>query len=110
MLAALPSLSGCILPLAAAGAGAAGGYATLGQERSASDQVKDVTIRSLVSQSWDQYSPDLPHNLDATVYEGRGLITGRLANAQLRQQAVQSAWKAYRGKGVCDAIVVGPET
>jgi len=110
MLAALPSLSGCILPLAAAGAGAAGGYATLGQERSASDQLKDVTIRSLVSQSWDQYSPDLPHNLDATVYEGRVLITGRLANEQLRQEAVQRAWKVDGVKEVYDEIEVGPET
>ena len=110
MLAALPLLSGCILPLAAAGAGAAGGYATLGQERSASDQVKDVTIRSLVSQSWDQYSPDLPHNLDATVYEGRVLITGRLANEQLRQEAVQRAWKVDGVKEVYDEIEVGPET
>src|SRR6266446_252779 len=109
MLAALPSLCGCILPLAAAG-GAAGGYASLGQERSPADQVKDVTIRSLVSQSWDQYSPDLPHNLDATVYEGRVLITGRLANEQLRQEAVQRAWKEDGVKEVYDEIEVGPET
>jgi osmotically-inducible protein OsmY len=110
MLATAPALSGCFLPLAAAGAGAAGGYATLGQERSASDQVKDVEIRSLVSQSWDQYSPDLPHKLDATVYEGRVLITGRLANEQLRQEAVQRAWKVEGVKEVYDEIEVGPET
>jgi len=109
MLAALPSLSGCFLPLAAAGAGAAGGYATLGQERSAGDQL-NVEIRSLVSQSWDQYSPDLPHNLDATVYQGRVLITGRLANEQLRQEAVQRAWKVDGVKEVYDEIEVGPET
>src|SRR5260221_4803923 len=110
MLAAFPSLSVCFLPLAAAGAGAAGVYATLGQERSAGDQLKDVEIRSLVSQSWDQYSPDLPHNLDATVYQGRVLITGRLANEQLRQEAVQRAWKVDGVKEVYDEIEVGPET
>src|SRR5258708_18668405 len=110
MLAALPSFSGCCVELAAAGAGAAGGYATLGQERSAGDQLKDVEIRSLVSQSWDQYSPDLPHNLDATVYQGRVLITGRLANEQLRQEAVQRAWKVDGVKEVYDEIEVGPET
>lgn len=108
MLGALPVLSGCIL--AAAGAGAAGGYATLAQERSPADQVKDVTIRSLVSQSWEQYSPDMPHNLDATVYEGRVLITGRLANEQMRQEAVQRAWKVDGVKEVYDEIEVGPET
>src|SRR5258708_16316165 len=104
MLAALPSFSGCFLPLAAAGAGAAGGYATLGQERSAGDQLKDVEIRSLVSQSWDQYSPDLPHNLDATVYQGRVLITGRLANQQLRPEAVQPACTVDASTQVYDHI------
>jgi osmotically-inducible protein OsmY len=108
MLATLPLLTGC--PIVAVGAGAAGGYATLAQERSASDQFKDLTIRSLVSKSWDEYSPDLPHNLDATVYEGRVLITGRLANEQLRQEAIQRAWKVDGVKEVYDEIGVGPET
>lgn len=108
ILAALPVLSGCIL--VAAGAGAAGGYATLAQERSASDQIRDTTIRSLVSQSWDQYSPDLPHNLDATVYNGEVLITGRVANEQIRQEAVQRTWKVEGVKKVDDEIVVGPDT
>ena len=108
MLGALPALSGCIL--AAAGAGAAGGYATLAQERSASDQIRDTTIRSLVSQSWDQYNPDLPHNLDATVYLGEVLITGRVANEQIHQEAVQRAWKVDGVKNVYDQIEVGPDT
>jgi osmotically-inducible protein OsmY len=109
MLGALPALSGCLLPLAAAG-GAAGGYATLGQERSPSDQLKDTEIRALISKSWDDYNPDMPHNLDATVYEGRVLLTGRLANEQLRQEAVQRAWKVNGVKEVYDEIEVGPET
>jgi osmotically-inducible protein OsmY len=108
VLGALPALSGCIL--AAAGAGAAGGYATLAQERSASDQLKDTSIRALVSKSWDEYSPDMPHNLDAIVYEGRVLITGRLANDQLRQEAVQRTWKVDGVKEVYNEIEVGPET
>ena len=108
MLGVLPALSGCIL--AAAGAGAAGGYATLAQERSASDQLKDTSIRALVSKSWDEYSPDMPHNLDAIVYEGRVLITGRLANDQLRQEAVQRTWKVDGVKEVYNEIEVGPET
>jgi len=110
LLALAPSLTGCLLPLAAAGAGAAGGYATLGQERSAADQVKDVTIRSQVSKSWDEYSPDLPHKLDALVYEGRVLVTGRVDNEQLRQEAVQRTWKVDGVKDVYDEIEVGPDT
>ncbi len=108
MLAALPALSGCIL--VAGGAGAAGGSATLSPERSAADQIKDTTIRSLVSQSWDQYNPDMPHNLDAIVYDGRVLITGRLPNEQMRQEAVQRTWKVEGVKEVYDEIEVGPET
>jgi osmotically-inducible protein OsmY len=108
MLTALPSLSGCIL--AAAGAGAGAGYATLAQERTASDQFKDTTIRSLVSQSWDKYNPELPHNLDANVYEGRVLITGRVTDEQTRQEAVQRAWKVDGVKEVYDEIEVGPDT
>ncbi len=109
MLAALPSLTGCILPLAV-GAGAAGGYATLGQERSAGDQFKDTAIRSLVSQSWDQYNPELAHDLDATVYEGRALLTGRVPREDWRQEAVQRTWKVDGVKEVYDEIEVGPDT
>ena len=109
MIATLPFLTGCPL-LVVGAASAGGGYATLGQERSAQDQVRDVATRSLVSQSWNEYSPDLPHNLDANVYEGRVLITGRLANEQLRQEAVQRAWKVEGVKEVYDEIEVGPDT
>jgi hypothetical protein len=52
----------------------------------------------------------MPHDLDATVYEGRVLITGRLANEQMRQEAVQRTWKVEGVKEVYDEIEVGPET
>ena len=61
MIATLPPQGCPLLVVGAASAG--GGYATLGQERSAQDQVSDVATRSLVSQSWNEFSPDLPHNL-----------------------------------------------
>lgn len=108
LLAALPSLTGCIL--AAAGAGAASGYATLAQERSPGDQIKDTTIRSLASQSWDKYNPELAHDLDATVYEGRVLLTGRVPTEEWRQEAVQRTWKVDGVKEVYDEIEVGPDT
>ena len=106
--AASAALSGCIL--AAAGAGAAGGYAVLGQERAPGQQVDDTVIRTLVSQSWDQFKPDLAHDLDATVYQGRVLITGRVPSQDWRQEAVQRAWKVDGVKEVYDEIEVGPET
>ncbi len=108
LLAALPALSGCIL--VAAGAGAAGGYATLGQERSVSDQAKDAAIGAQISASWDQYSPELAHDLTATVYEGRVLITGRVPKQEWQQEAVQRAWKIEGVKEVYNEIEVGPDT
>jgi osmotically-inducible protein OsmY len=106
--AASAALSGCIL--AAAGAGAAGGYAMLAQERAPGAQINDTVIRSLVSQSWDQFNPDLAHDLDATVYEGRVLITGRVPSEEWRQEAVQRSWKVDGVKEVYDEIEVGPDT
>ena len=108
MLAVLPALSGCIV--AAAGAGAAGGYSVLGQEESAGDQLKDKTIAAQVSQSWDQYSHDLAHDLAVTVYQSRVLITGRVPNEQMRQEAVQRTWKVDGVKEVYDEVEVGPDT
>lgn len=108
MLAALPSLTGCIL--AAAGAGAASGYATLAQERTPADQLKDTAIRSLVSQSWDQYNPELAHDLDATVYEGRVLLTGRVPSEEWRGEAVKRTHQVDGVKEVYDEIEVGPDT
>ena len=102
------ALSGCIL--AAAGAGAASGYAVLAQERAPGQQVNDTVIRTLVSQSWDQFKPDLAHDLDATVYEGRVLITGRVPSQEWRQEAMQRSWKVDGVKEVYDEIEVGPET
>ena len=108
MLAALPSLGGCIL--FAAGAGAGAGYATFAQERSPGDQLKDTTIGALVNQSWNQFNPALPDDLTATVYEGRVLVTGRVPNDQWRAEAVQRTWKVENVKEVYDEIEVGPET
>ena len=102
------SLSGCIL--AAAGAGAAGGYSVLGQERAPGQQIDDTVVRTLVSQSWDQFNPDLAHDLDATVYQGRVLVTGRVPSAEWRQEAVQRCWKVDGVKEVYDEVEVGPET
>lgn len=108
LLAAIPALNGCIL--VAAGAGAAGGYATLGQERSVSDQAKDAAIGAQVSAAWDQYNHALADDLSATVYEGRVLITGRVPNQEWLQEAVQRTWKVEGVKEVYNEIEVGPET
>lgn len=108
MLTALPLLSGCIL--AAAGAGAAGGYSVFGQEEGAGDQIKDKAIAAQTSKSWNDYSSNLADDLNVTVYTGRVLITGRVPNEEMRREAVQRAWKVDGVKEVYDEIEVGPDT
>lgn len=100
------SLGGCIL--AAAGAGAGGGYA-LTQERSFHDTAQDAGIHALVAQSWKQYNLNMSEDLDSTVYEGRVLITGTVPSEEWRAEAVKRTWQVDGVKEVYDEIQVGPE-
>jgi osmotically-inducible protein OsmY len=109
LLATAPSLSGCLVAAAGAG-GAAGGYTIFGQERSADQQVRDSAISAVVTQSWGNYNQEVAHDLTATVYNGRVLITGRVPKPEWRQEAVKLAWKADGVKEVYDEIEVGPDT
>ncbi len=108
LLAVAPTLTGCIA--AAAGAGAAGGYSVFGQELSAEQQLKDTTIRTLIRQSWGDYNQEVAHDLRATVYGGRVLITGRVPNEEWRAEAVKRAWQQDGVKEVYNEIEVGPDT
>ncbi|HLJ65314.1 MAG TPA: BON domain-containing protein [Stellaceae bacterium] len=102
-----PTLSGCIL--LAAGAGAGAGYEA-SQERGLGETGNDIAIRSEVSQSWTQFNFDLQKDLDATVYQGRVLITGRVPSEEWRAEAVKRAWQVKDVKEVYDEIEVGPTT
>ncbi len=108
LLALAPSLAGCLV--AAAGAGAAGGYSILGQELSAEQQIKDKAIGAVIPQNWDKYNTGLAHDVTATVYDGRVLLTGRVPNEEWRDAAVKGAWQADGVKEVYNEIEVGPET
>ena len=109
LLAVAPSLAGCLVAAAGAG-GAAGGYALLGQELTPEQQVKDAATRQVIAQSWGKYNEEVAHDLDATVYDGRVLLTGRVPKEEWRQEAVKLAWKADGVKEVYDEIQVGPDT
>jgi osmotically-inducible protein OsmY len=102
------SLSGCIALVAGAG-GAAAGY-SLGQERSPADQARDIGIRSAASHSWAQYNYQLSRDVDATVYDGRVLLTGRVPSEEWRQEAVKRTWQVKGVKEVYDEIQVGPDS
>ncbi|HZT52009.1 MAG TPA: BON domain-containing protein [Stellaceae bacterium] len=103
--AAAAPLQGCLV--AAAGAGAGGGYA-LSQERGIGDTVKDAGIHAAISQSWKDYNIKMADNLDNIVYEGRVLLTGSVPNEEWHGEAVKRTWKVDGVKEVYDEIQVGP--
>lgn len=108
MLALAPSLAGCLL--AAAGAGAAGGYSVFGQELAPDQQIKDKAIGAVIPQNWDKYNTELAHDVSATVYDGRVLLTGHVPKEDWRDAAVKGAWQADGVKEVYNEIEVGPDT
>lgn len=103
-----PSLAGCLV--AAAGAGAAGGYSVFGQELAPDQQFKDRTIGAVIPANWDKYNTELAHDVTATVYDGRVLLTGRVPKEEWRDAAVKGAWQANGVKEVYNEIEVGPDT
>ena len=108
LLALAPALAGCVV--AAAGAGAAGGYSVLGQELSPEQQVRDKAIAAEIRKNWGDYNQEVAHDLDATVYDGRVLVTGRVPQEAWRGEAVKRAWQAQGVKEVYDEIEVGADT
>jgi len=104
--AGMAALGGCIL--AAAGAGAGGGYA-LTQERSLSDTARDAGISAVITQSWKKFNVKLADDLSNTVYEGEVLITGVVSSDDWRAEAVKRAWAVDGVKAVHDEIQLGPD-
>jgi osmotically-inducible protein OsmY len=108
LLAGAPALAGCVV--AAAGAGAAGGYSVLGQELSPEQQVRDKAIAAAIRQKWGDYNQEVAHDLNATVYDGRVLLTGRVPRQDWQAEAVKRAWQVEGVKEVYDEIEVGADT
>lgn len=88
--AAMP-LSGCVW-LAAGGAVA--GISAARQERSVGNAVDDVRIKSAIQGELLRQSASNFVNVSTTVVEGRVLLTGRVADPDLRLGASRAAWSA----------------
>lgn len=107
---ALPlGLGGCAGVLVAGGlaAAAGGGYAA-GQERGVGGAVDDFSIKADVEKSMLLADPQLQGNVNATVYQGRVLLTGRVASPQIKMAAAQAAGRAPNVRGVFNEIEVAP--
>lgn len=101
------SLGGCVVA-AVGGAAAAGGYVA-GQERGVKGTVSDMQIKSGILQRWAAIKPRLPMTqMDATVYEGRVLLTGAVPTAAAKASAEQVATRTLGVRAVYDRITVGP--
>jgi osmotically-inducible protein OsmY len=104
MLAATP-LGGCI-ETAVVGGAAAGTSVAL-QERGVKGASSDIGIRSEIVHYWTQADQRFLSDLNLQIYEARVLVSGEVANEDLRAQAVQLAWKAKGVREVINEVEVG---
>lgn len=76
------------------------------EERGIGDAVTDLTIAATVSKLWLEHDADLITSLDATITEGRVLLTGIVPTQQKRVEAVRLVWRARGVKTVINEIEV----
>ncbi|HXE17105.1 MAG TPA: BON domain-containing protein [Stellaceae bacterium] len=102
------SLSGCVA--VAVGGAAVGGYAIVGEDLSPEQQMRDYRIKAEVQANWGNFNQEMAHRLDATVFDGRVLITGRVPDRRWREEAVRRAHRVSGVHRVYDQMEVGPDT
>ena len=94
LLVVAPLLGGCVGLVV--GAVATGGV-SIAEERSLGAQVDDLTVTFDISQRFTQFNETNENALGGVtldVTEGRVLLTGNVAEARLRIEAVRLAWQA----------------
>ena len=104
LLAAAP-LAACV-ETAVVGGAAAGTSVAL-QERGVKGTASDIGIRSEIVHNWTQTDQRYLSDLNLQIYEGRVLVSGEVANEDLRAQAIQLAWKAKGVREVINEVEVG---
>jgi len=109
-LALSSALSGCagVLVVGGLGAAAGGGYAAA-QERGFNGAADDFAIKTAVEQGLMQAELQMRgSSVATTVYDGRVLLTGRVANPELKAAAEQVANKTRGVRSLYDEIEVAP--
>jgi len=109
LLAALLSgscagLSGCTG--AVFGAGATVAAASI-DERGIRGVATDAAILANINALWIDYDADIPIHVDATVSEGRVLLTGLAPTQKMRLDAVRIAWRSPGVRSVINEIQIG---
>jgi len=106
--ASVASLGGCVV--AAVGGAAAGGYTLATEERSPKQLAQDAAIAAVAHKYWSDQNVELARDLDATVYDGRLLITGIVPNADWKAEGERLARKVDNVSEVFNEVEVGQPT
>ncbi len=104
ILAILP-LAACVETAVIGGVAAVGSTAL--QERGVKGAATDLGIRAQINDAWLRADQIYMRDLNLQVYEARVLVSGEVANSDLRAQAIQLAWKASGVREVINELEVG---
>ena len=107
---ALPTmLGGCAGALIVGGIAAAGGggYAAA-QERGVGGAVGDLELQTDVQRAFVDAGPGLQEGIATTVYQGRVMLTGRVATPDMKARAVQVAGRVAGVRTLYDEVEVAP--
>jgi osmotically-inducible protein OsmY len=106
---ALPiALGGCPLAIVGGLAGAGGAGYAANQERGVGGTFNDFKIKTDIQSAWLKANPAMQGDFDATVYEGRVLLTGLAPTPQLKAEAQQVASAVPGVRAVYNEIEVAP--
>lgn len=101
------ALGGCagVLVVGGLGAAAGGGYAAA-QERGVNGTIDDISLKNDVDRALLQTNPPVQEAVNTTVYDGRVLLTGRLASPEMRATAERAARATPGLRALYDEIEV----
>jgi osmotically-inducible protein OsmY len=103
--AVLMALPGCTPAGVLIGAGATAGVAE-SQERGIGHAVSDNLLAIDIKEHWFHSNYEMFSRLEATVVEGRALLTGVVPNPDMRVEAVRLAWQVDGLKEIINEIEV----
>ncbi|MBI1775070.1 MAG: BON domain-containing protein [Proteobacteria bacterium] len=101
--------TGCSTTGAVIGAGASAGVAGA-QERGFRGTVSDAVLTVEINELWFRTNHEMFGKVDATVVEGRALLTGRVPTPDMRVEAVRLAWQVDGLKEIINEIEVADRT
>lgn len=102
------SLAACVETAVVGGTAAVGGASAL-QDRGVKGAANDFAIRTQINDLWlkDRFGQAFMRDLNLQVQEGRVLVSGEVATADMRADAIQIAWKANGVREVLNEVEVG---